>query len=87
MRVIQVLIADYSTPLLKVLSRLLEASTGIEAVGVARNVLGTVARAEEMLPDVVILDVKMPETDGLEAAGCTKQALPHVGTLLVSGST
>lgn len=87
MRAIRVLIADDSPHVLKIFSRLLEASGGIEVVGLARDGLEAVTRAEEMVPDVVILDVKMPELDGIEAAGRIKQALSNVGILLVSGST
>jgi serine phosphatase RsbU (regulator of sigma subunit) len=42
---------------------------GHEVVGEARNGLEAVARAAELRPDLVLMDVHMPEMDGMEATG------------------
>ena len=45
----------------------LEVQDDIEVVGEAADGAEGVARAEELRPDVVLMDVKMPGTDGIEA--------------------
>jgi response regulator NasT len=49
------------------LERLLDVA-GFEVVGSARDGQEAVALALELLPDLVVLDVKMPRLDGVEAA-------------------
>ncbi len=47
---------------------ILDAADGITVVGEAANGAEAVARAAQLRPDVVLMDVRMPEMDGLEAA-------------------
>jgi len=46
---------------------LLEAATDIEVVGEADNGARAIELAEELSPDVILMDIRMPEVDGLEA--------------------
>jgi response regulator NasT len=62
-----VLIAEDETIVRLDLLALLSAR-GFEVCGDARNGLEAVALARELEPDLVLLDVKMPELDGIEAA-------------------
>lgn len=64
--VTRVLIVDDSAYVRKVIRQILSRSPFIEVVGCARNGLEALALVEELQPDVVTLDLHMPEMDGLE---------------------
>lgn len=67
-RTVRVLVAD-DNPLLRMgLTSLLAATDHIEVVAEAENGRQAVALAEEHRPDVAVLDVRMPEMDGVAAA-------------------
>jgi DNA-binding NarL/FixJ family response regulator len=50
----------------------------------ARDGLEAVHRAEELQPDLILLDVGLPELNGIEAARCIREASPHSKILFVS---
>ncbi|GAB2583388.1 response regulator transcription factor [Streptomyces capparidis] len=64
---IRVLIADDQAMVREGFSVLLNAQPGIEVVGEAVDGLDAVAKAEQLRPDVVLMDVRMPNLDGIEA--------------------
>jgi DNA-binding NarL/FixJ family response regulator len=65
----RVLIADDNSMVRRGLKRLIENSAlGYEVCGEAVNGKDAIARAEELNPDLLILDLAMPEMNGLEAA-------------------
>jgi len=68
MKRINVLLADDHTIVRQGLRALLEMESDIEAVGEAVNGLEAVEMAKELRPDVVVLDLAMPQLNGLEAA-------------------
>ncbi|MEX0762974.1 MAG: response regulator transcription factor [Dehalococcoidia bacterium] len=81
---IRVLLADDSAFVLRSLSRLLTAASGIIVVGQATNGEEAVAKTLELQPDVAILDVRMPGPDGVEATHKIKEHMPDVGILVFS---
>jgi DNA-binding NarL/FixJ family response regulator len=64
---IRVLLADDQALVRGGFRALLDAQDGIEVVGEADDGAAAVALALELRPDVVLMDVRMPGTDGLEA--------------------
>jgi two-component system, LytTR family, response regulator AlgR len=65
---LKVLIVDDEPPARERLRSLLAELAGVEVVGEAVNGAEALASAHELAPDVVLLDVRMPGVDGLEAA-------------------
>ena len=65
---IRVLIADDHAVVREGIRHVLSAEAGFEVVGEAANGADAVRMAIELLPDVVVLDLSMPELSGLEAA-------------------
>ncbi|MFF3153617.1 MULTISPECIES: response regulator transcription factor [unclassified Streptomyces] len=64
---IRVLIADDQVMVRQGFTVLLNAEPDIEVVGQAVNGLEAVARTAELAPDVVLMDIRMPELGGIEA--------------------
>ena len=67
MRRIRVLIVDDSTVIRRLLTDSLSSDPEIEIVGTAPNGKIALAKLPQLTPDVVTLDIEMPEMDGLEA--------------------
>lgn len=56
----------------------------IEVIGVAHNGLEAIELARKALPDVVLMDVRMPEMDGVEATGIIHEELPNVRVIMLT---
>jgi len=63
---------------------LLEAEEGLEPVGEAGNARDAVFQARALKPDVILLDLVMPETTGLEALPQLKHENPDAKVLILS---
>jgi len=73
----RIMLADDHTVLRQALARVLASRPGIQVVGEAANGAEAVRMASELLPDVVLMDISMPELDGLAAtARIQAQGLP-----------
>lgn len=78
----RLLIADDNATVRRMLRALLETHEGWQVCGEGENGLEAVAKAKELRPDVVILDLAMPVMDGLRATREISAALPGVPILI-----
>ena len=83
---IKVVIADDHSLVRQGLRRYLEMAGDIQVVGEASNGREVLAMMENGsgLPDIVLLDIRMPEMDGLETARKIKQRHPTVGVIMLT---
>ena len=81
---IRVLIVDDTSAVRDGVAALLRPESDIEVVGSAEDGLEAVAKAQELLPDVIIMDVQMPRMDGLKATELIKQVLPQTQVVMFS---
>jgi DNA-binding NarL/FixJ family response regulator len=82
--VVRVLLADDNARFREVLRRLLEREPDIVVVAEAGDGAEAVELADEVVPDVVLMDLSMPGLDGLEATYALKARLPDVTVLMLS---
>jgi DNA-binding NarL/FixJ family response regulator len=83
---IRVLIADDSFIVRGGLRMAVEAVSGFVVVGEASTGTEAVDLARELLPDVVLIDVRMPDVDGIAATRRISAQVPTVRTLVVTWS-
>ncbi len=81
---IRVLLADDHAVVRDGLRYLLEAQSGISVVGDAENGRDAVRKARELQPDIVIMDIAMPELNGMEATREIHKSCPGVRVLILS---
>lgn len=82
--VIRVFLADDHAVVRDGLRALLDEQADIQVVGDATNGREAVRQVAELLPDVVVMDVAMPELNGIDAAGEILQTHPSVRVIILS---
>ena len=84
MKQIRILLADDHTIMRNGLRLLLERQPGFQVIGEAADGRETVEMTDALRPDVVILDIAMPNLNGLEAARQIASKLPSIAVVILS---
>jgi two-component system chemotaxis response regulator CheB len=84
---IKVLVVDDAAVFRQSVSSVLNADSDIYVVGSAPNGKIALTKIEQFNPDVVTLDVEMPEMDGIETLKNIKKRFPHIGVIMFSVHT
>lgn len=83
---IRVLLADDHVLFRRGLAGLLAGRDDIEVVGEAGDGQQVIDRARELMPDVILMDVRMPGIGGLEATRRIKEEMPYVRIVILTVS-
>jgi two-component system, NarL family, response regulator LiaR len=81
---IRVFVADDHTIVRKGITALLSAKPEFEVVGEAENGREAVMEVERLRPDVILMDLAMPEMDGVEAIRAIKERQPDARILVLT---
>ena len=81
---IRIIIADDNAEFREGLRGLLAAQPDLDVVGEAATGAAALALAARTLPDVVLMDLQMPDLNGIEATRRLAAASPHIGVLVVT---
>ena len=84
-RTIHVLIADDHAVFRWGLRTLLGSEPDIEVVGEAATGREVLERAAELQPDVILMDIQMPQINGIDATRGILEANPQVGVVVLTG--
>ena len=80
----KVLVVDDNEDSRFLLRKRLDQKRQFQIVGEATNGLEALSRVEELGPDIVIMDVRMPQMNGVEATKLIKERFPTVSVLAYS---
>jgi DNA-binding NarL/FixJ family response regulator len=81
---LKVLIVDDHALFRRGLQMVLEQESDIDVVGEAADGHEAVEKAQELMPDVVLMDVRMPKRTGIEATQEIRDLLPHAKILMLT---
>ena len=81
---LRVLVCDDHALFRRGLQMVLDQEEDLELVGEASDGVEVVTKAQELMPDVILMDVRMPKRSGIEAASDIKEVLPHVKILMLT---
>ena len=78
----QILIADDSSIVRRILAMFLQTRKNVQVCGEAANGCEAIEKAKQLRPDLVLLDLAMPEMNGAEAASVLKKMMPNVKVII-----
>jgi DNA-binding NarL/FixJ family response regulator len=81
---VRILIADDDAAIRRLLRRLIENHEDWSVCGDAQDGQDAIGKAKELSPDVIVLDLAMPQMNGFQAARAITRAHPEVPLLLLT---
>ena len=81
---IRVLVVDDQRVVRDGLALMLQHLPGVECVGTAEDGQRAVERAEELRPQVVLMDLRMPVLDGVDATRRIRESMPEIGVIVLT---
>ncbi len=81
---IRVLIVDDIAETRENVRKLLQFETDVDVAGTARSGKEGIQLAQELDPDVVLMDINMPDIDGISATEVIRQKSPHIQVVILS---
>jgi DNA-binding NarL/FixJ family response regulator len=86
MDTVKVLVVDDHTLFRRGITTVLANQENLEIVGEATDGLEAIEKAEEVVPDVILMDLNMPRCSGLEATQALQTKMPQVNILVLTVS-
>ncbi len=84
---LRVLIVDDSVVMRRMISDMVQSDPALEVAGIAHHGRIALAKIPQVTPDIVTLDIDMPEMDGLETLGRIRAEYPDLPVIMVIGLT
>jgi len=84
---LRVLVVDDTIVYRKAISDIIEEIPGVELAGVAHNGKIAIAKIKTLKPDILTLDIEMPQMNGIEVLAELKKNYPNVGAIMLSTLT
>src|SRR5262245_15235560 len=86
MKPLRIMLADNHVLFHKEIASLLNAHQDMEVIGEAGDGIEAVDMARRTIPDIILMDVNMPNRNGLEAVKIIKREMPHIQIVMLTVS-
>jgi len=83
----KVLIVDDTPETRVMIQRMVQFDSTVEVVGNARNGKEAIEMAGQLLPDVILMDINMPDMDGIAATETIRKKYPFIQVIILSVQT
>ncbi len=84
METIRILVVDDYAPFREGLRAMLRSEGDLQLIGEATNGKEALELAAQLQPDVILMDLQMPEMSGIEATGAIVETSPHISILVLT---
>ena len=86
-QILKILVVDDTVVYRKIVSDVLAELPNVQIVGTAHNGKAALLKVQTLKPDLLTLDIEMPEVNGLEVLAELRKSAPHIGAVMLSTLT